>query len=260
MSGATDAVHRMAADGYAAKADHYSQGRPDYPDDILGWLRESLDLGPGKTVVDLGAGTGKFTAYLRKTGARVIAVEPVQQMRQKLSDSFPDVEALAGTAQAISLPDASADALTCATAFHWFATDATMREIHRVLKPGGKLGLIWNVRDESIGWVKEVARIVNEHEGDAPRQGSGAWKRLFPFDGISPLRQVRFPHGHTGSPEDVIVNRMRSISFIAALPDQEEAKVVARVRALIAAEPSLAGQTTVTMPYITAAYSAEKIG
>lgn len=130
MSGVTDAVHRAAADGFAAKADEYTRGRPDYPDDILGWLRESLELGPGKVVVDLGAGTGKFTAYLRKTGARVIAVEPVAEMRQKLSASLPDVEALAGTAQAIPLPDSSADALTCATAFHWFATKATMREIH----------------------------------------------------------------------------------------------------------------------------------
>jgi len=260
MSGVTDAVHRAAADGFAAKADEYARGRPDYPDDILGWLRGSLQLGPGKVVVDLGAGTGKFTAYLRRTGARVIAVEPVPEMRQKLSASFPDIEALAGTAQAIPLPDASADALTCATAFHWFATKATMREIHRVLKPGGKLGLIWNVRDERVAWVRELARIVNAHEGDAPRQASGAWKRVFPFEGISPLQEVRFPHGHTGSPEDVIINRMRSISFIAALPNEEEAKVVAKVRALIAAEPSLAGRTTVTMPYVTAAYSATKVG
>jgi SAM-dependent methyltransferase len=260
MSGVTDAVHRAAADGYAAKAEHYTRGRPDYPDDILGWLRGSLDLGAGKVAVDLGAGTGKFTAYLRQTGARVIAVEPVAEMRQKLSSLLPDVEALEGTAQAIPLPDASVDALTCATAFHWFATEATMREIHRVLKPGGKLGLIWNVRDESVAWVREVARIVNAHEGDVPRQASGAWKRVFPFDGFGPLQEVRFPHGHTGSPEDVIVNRMRTISFIAALPDEEEAKVAAKVRALIAAEPSLAGQTTVTMPYVTAAYSATKTG
>jgi SAM-dependent methyltransferase len=255
-----DAVHRAAADGFAAKADEYTRGRPDYPDDILGWLRESLELGPGKVVVDLGAGTGKFTAYLLKSGARVVAVEPVAQMRQKLSAALPEVEALAGTAQAIPLPDASADALTCATAFHWFATADTMREIHRVLKPGGKLGLIWNVRDESIAWVKQLAAIVNEHEGDAPHQASGAWRRVFPFEGISPLQEVRFPHGHTGSPEDVIVNRMRTISFIAALPEEQEAKVVARVRVLIAAEPSLAGRTTVTMPYVTTAYSATKIG
>ena len=108
MSGVTDAVHRAAADGFAAKADEYARGRPDYPDDILGWLRGNLELGPGKVVVDLGAGTGKFTAHLRRTGARVIAVEPVPEMRQKLSASFPDIEALAGTAQAIPLPDASA--------------------------------------------------------------------------------------------------------------------------------------------------------
>src|ERR1700743_692309 len=107
MNGTTDTVHRAAANGFAAKAEAYTRGRPDYPDDILGWLRESLELGPGKVVVDLGAGAGKFTAYLRQPGARVTAVEPVAEMRQKLSASLPDVEALEGTAQAIPLPDAS---------------------------------------------------------------------------------------------------------------------------------------------------------
>ncbi|MGN6283620.1 MAG: SAM-dependent methyltransferase [Afipia sp.] len=75
-------VHRSAAEGFSAKADNYVRGRPDYPDAIVGWLQDRLHLGPDKTVVDLGAGTGKFTAVLVKTGARVIAVEPIKEMRE----------------------------------------------------------------------------------------------------------------------------------------------------------------------------------
>jgi SAM-dependent methyltransferase len=223
-------------------------------------LQQRLDLAPGKTVVDLGAGTGKFTAYLVKTGARVIAIEPVAQMRQKLVEALSMVEAHAGTAEAIPLPDACVDAVTCAQAFHWFASTAALKEIHRVLKPGGKLGLIWNMRDESVGWIAQLTRILNAHQADTPRYASGAWKRVFPFAGLSPLREDYFWHGHTGSPEDVIINRVRSTSFIAALPADEEAKVVTQVRALIASEPSLAAQAVVTVPYTTAAFSSEKTG
>lgn len=260
MTDATHDIHHAAAEGFAAKADHYVRGRPDYPDAITGWLQQRLGLSAGQTVVDLGAGTGKFTGYLLKTGARVIAIEPVQQMRRKLTDAFPNVEAHAGTAEAMPLADASVDAVICATAFHWFASAATLKEILRVLKPGGRLGLVWNARDESVPWVAQLDRIMNVHEGDTPRQSSGTWKRVFPFEGLSALREDRFPHGHTGSPEDVIVNRARSTSFIAALPADKEADVVAQIRAMIASEPSLAGKDEVTVPYSTLAFSAEKIG
>jgi SAM-dependent methyltransferase len=259
MNDAANAIHHSAADGFAAKADHYVRGRPDYPDDIVPWLSQRLGLAPGKVVVDLGAGTGKFSAYLLQTGARVIAVEPVAEMRNKLITALPTVEAHAGTAASIPLPDASVDAVTCAQAFHWFATTAALNEIHRVLKPGGKLGLIWNVRDESVPWIAGLTRILNAHEGDTPRYASGAWKQVFPFDGFSPLHEDDFQHGHSGSLDDVIVNRVRSTSFIAALPADEEAKVVAQVRSLIASEPSLAERATVTVPYTTAAFSAEKL-
>ncbi len=260
MSTTATAIHHSASDGFSAKADQYVRGRPDYPADIVPWLRQRLGLGAGKIVVDLGAGTGKFTTYLLQTGARVIAIEPVRQMRDKLTTAFPDVEAHEGTAEAIPLPDASVDAVACATAFHWFATTAAVREIHRVLKPGGKLGLIWNARDLTVPWVAQIGRIMNVHEGDTPRQSSGAWKQVFPFDGLSPLHEDQFHHAHTGSPEDVIINRARSTSFIAALPADEEAKVVAQLRDLIASEPTLAGKDVVTMPYTTVAFWAEKLG
>ena len=260
MTDTANAIHHSASDGFAAKADAYARGRPDYPDEIVGWLQQRLGLAAGKVVLDVGAGTGKFTTYLTRTGARVIAVEPVRQMRDKLTRALPGVEAHPGTADNIPLADGSVDALTCAQAFHWFATPAALTEFHRVLKPGGKLGLIWNVRDESVPWIARLTRIFTPHEGDTPRYHTGAWKRVFPFRGFGPLQEDRFAHGHTGSPEDVIINRVRSTSFIAALPTEEEAKVVAQLHALIASEPALAGKTEVTVPYATSAFWTEKVG
>src|ERR1700760_4082943 len=115
-------VHRAAVQGYTANADSYVRG-----------LTGTLGLNPGASVVDLGAGTGKFTPRLVQTGARVIAVEPVDTMRAKLASALPGVEALAGTAQSIPLADASVDAVVCAQSFHWFANRDALDEIHRVL-------------------------------------------------------------------------------------------------------------------------------
>lgn len=252
-------IHHAAAKGYPSRAGMYVRGRPDYPPEILEWLRQRLRLEAGKSVVDLGAGTGKFTNYLARTGAHVIAVEPVRQMREQLAGLLPDVEVREGTATAIPLPDNSVDVLTCAQSFHWFATRAALAEIHRVLKPGGRLGLIWNMRDENVEWIAQLSTIITPYEGDAPRFAKGTWRQVFPFEGLTPLKEDHFHHAHIGSPEDVIINRLRSVSFIAALPADEEAKVVAKLRALIDATPTLAGKDEVSVPYSTVAYWTEKI-
>lgn len=155
---------------------------------------------------------------------------------------------------AIPLPDASVDAVVCAQSFHWFATREALAEIHRVLKPSGKLGLVWNTRDAGVDWVAQLDQIVNRVEGDTPRYYTGAWKKVFPFAGFGPLHEQHFSHGHTGSPEDVIVTRVRSSSFIAALPAEKRAAIDAQVQALIAATPELNGKDVVTVPYETAVF------
>ncbi|MDR3373532.1 MAG: class I SAM-dependent methyltransferase [Ancalomicrobiaceae bacterium] len=253
------AIHHAAATGFAAKSATYDSGRPDYPAAVAGWLTDDIGLRPGKLVLDLGAGTGKFTGRLVETGAEVIAVEPVEAMRARLAAAHPTVTARAGTAEAIPLADGFLDAVVCAQAFHWFSTAAALAEIRRVLKPGGRLGLIWNVRDERVAWVAELTAIMTPYEGDAPRYHTGRWRELFPADGFGPLHERSFPHGATGPAERVIVDRVMSVSFIASLPPDEQARVAEAVRAVIARSPDLSSRAEVTFPYETAAFVTETI-
>lgn len=254
------AIHHAAADGYQQAADTYVRGRPDYPSALDPWLRETLGLEPGRVVVDLGAGTGKFTGRLLATGAQVIAVEPVAEMRARLAAALPLAQALDGSAEAIPLRDASVDVLVCAQAFHWFASNAALDEIHRVLKPGGKLALVWNLRDARVPWVERLDGIVNALQGDTPRYYTGAWRQVFPHPGFGPLQEQHFSQGHSGSVENVIFNRVRSTSFIAALPEAERQAVDRQIAALIDSEPQLRGRAEVTVPYETAAFHCVKPG
>ena len=247
-------VHPAAAKGFSRSADTYVRGRPDFPPAALDWLREDLGMRADRTVIELGAGRGKFTRLLAETGAAVTAVEPVATMLERLVRDLPGVAALRGEAQHIPLPDASADAVVCAQAFHWFATRAVLAEIRRVLKPGGVLGLIWNIRDESVAWVRELTAIMAPYEGDAPRYYNGEWRGVFPAPGFGELHERAFPHAHAGSPEQVIVDRVASVSFIAALPDAQRARVLEEVRRLIESTPELSGRASVAMPYVTRAY------
>src|SRR5256885_15113017 len=127
-------VHWRAAEGFGRAAAAYERGRPGYPQAALDWMVERLGITPDSTVVDLGAGTGKFSRMMRATGARVIAVEPVAAMRVELARAVPGIEVLDGTAEAIPWPDASADAVTAAQAFHWVGGPAALSEIHRVFR------------------------------------------------------------------------------------------------------------------------------
>jgi len=247
-------VHPTAAAGYSRTADSYVRGRPDYPPAALEWLKADLGLAPGKTALELGAGTGKFTRLLAETGAAVTAVEPVGAMLDELRRALPAVATLQATAQRIPAPDASADAVVCAQAFHWFASTAALAEIRRVLKHGGMLGLIWNVRDQSVGWVAELTRIMAPYEGDAPRYDHGEWRRVFPAKGFREFHERTFVHSHIGPAEQVIVERVASVSFIAALPGETRATVLGDVRSLIGSTSELAGKEEVRMPYITQAY------
>jgi SAM-dependent methyltransferase len=252
-------IHHAAAEGFAAGAANYVAGRPEYPPEIEQWLAHDLGLMEGKVALDLGAGTGKFSPRLLATGATVIAVEPVAAMLDQLMRHYPGVEAKSGSAENIPLPTASVDAVVCAQSFHWFATHETLQEIHRVLTPGGAFGLIWNVRDDTVPWVAALTGIMKPFEGDTPRFHSKKWRAVFPAEGFTPLRERRFKNWHSGPPEQVIVDRILSVSFIAALPPDRQQQVAAQLREVIAETPELAGKAQVTFPYETLAFVTNKL-
>ncbi|NCE86787.1 class I SAM-dependent methyltransferase [Pseudomonas sp. Q1] len=252
-------VHASAQQGFSTQAATYAQGRPDYPRQLIGWLGEALGVEPQSTVIDLGAGTGKFTRLLSTLTPALIAVEPIAAMAAQLTRSLPDVRLVEGTAESIPLGDATADAVVCAQAFHWFATQAALAQIHRVLKPGGRLGLVWNVRDESVDWVAAITAIITPYEGDTPRFHTGRWREAFTGKYFSAPELTCFPYQHVGSPQEVIMDRFLSVSFIAALPDAEKAKVRAQLQALIDTHPALQGRDSVAFPYQTQAYVCHRL-
>lgn len=252
-------IHQSANLGYQKNADKYQSGRPDYAPASLDWMRSALNIHKGSKVVDLGAGTGKFTQRICELSDQVVAVEPVAAMRKTLRANLPHVDALDGNATNIPLPDQSVDALICAQSFHWFASDLAVAEIARVLRPGGKLGLIWNVRDESVDWVAMITKLITPYEGDAPRYYKGDWQKPFPSPHFSPLEKQAFAQSHDGPVEDVIVNRFLSVSFIAAQPEEIQTQIAGQLRNLADQHPGLTGKEQISFPYVTEAFSATRI-
>ncbi len=237
----------------------YERGRPSYPPEAVTHLVEALRVGPGCTVLDLAAGTGKLTRLLAVTGARVVAVEPAAGMRQRIEADLPQVVALAGTAEAIPLGDRSVDAVTVAQAFHWFDGDAALQEIHRVLAPSGRLGLVWNGRDQRDPLQARLSEIMEPHRGDAPPYLAGVWRHAFDLTShFTPLQHARFRLVHELESERV-VDRVVSVSFISALPDDERARVADEVRSLLADDPASRGRELVALRYCTDVFWCERV-
>jgi SAM-dependent methyltransferase len=241
MAGPADArIHGAAARGFSRSADAYERARPEYPPEAVAWLAQRLGLGPGHTVVDLAAGTGKLTRPLLYTGARVVAIEPVAEMRRAIGAG---AEVLDGTAETMPVGDGSADAVTVGQAFHWFDGPAALGEIHRVLRPGGALAVVWNHRPLEDPVQAAIEAIIGAHRARTPAHTSGAWEDAFAATTLFGAREERtFAHARLAD-ADALADRVGSTSFIAALPDGPRAEILEAVRALAADGP-------VRLPYV----------
>jgi SAM-dependent methyltransferase len=222
-------VHPIARAGFATAPDAYERGRPEYPDAAVRWLGQRLRLGPGMTVVDLAAGTGKLSRPLAATGATVRAVEPVDAMRAAIGSG---IEAISGTAEAIPLPDGSANAVTVGQAFHWFDGDRALAEIHRVLRPGRWLALVWNARRMDDPTNMAIEYLIGSYCAHVPRHRHGEWREAFArTDLFGPLEELTFPQSQELDAEG-LADRVGSISAIAALPEEERRPLLSRIREL----------------------------
>jgi SAM-dependent methyltransferase len=242
-------IHPVAR-GFEKAADMYERARPDYPEAAVEWIVESLDLAPGARVVDVGAGTGKFARQLAARGLRVTAVEPLDEMRAVLERAVPEVDALAGTAEAIPADDAFADAVTAAQAFHWFDPKRALPEMYRVLREGGGVALIWNLRDESHDIHRAYAETIRPyriHEYPEQQDIDGALRASQLFERVE---ERTFPHTQLMN-ADGLVARAASVSFIAQLPEDELAVLLASVR-------RLAPEGIFDFPYLTNVFTARR--
>lgn len=252
-------IHDAAAKGFQVAADAYERGRPEYPFESVLKLIQELDLTSGKTVVDLGAGTGKFTKLLSNTcKSKVIGIEPVEGMRKKFSTLLPSIEISEGTAEKMPLPDASVDAVVVAQAFHWFDGEMALTEIHRILKPNGFLGMIWNARDESLPWIAELTNIIDPFEKGAPRYKSGKWKLAFSHTPLfTALQSAQYRYVQKGDVQ-MVVDRIASISFISALPNGQKEEVLEQVKNLLESAPETKDRPEIELPYRTDVFWCQK--
>jgi SAM-dependent methyltransferase len=180
-------------------------------------------------VIDVGAGTGKLARLLVASGATVIGVEPVESMRSQFARVLPDLMIVDATAERLPFDPDSADAIVCAQAFHWFSTTAVLEEFARVLGAGRPLGLVWNVRDRSVPWVRQFSELLRPYEGDRPDHNRGHWRAVFDLDGpFTALETTSFVHEQTMTP-DLLVARAASMSFVGALNAETRTELLARV-------------------------------
>jgi SAM-dependent methyltransferase len=242
-------IHDEAWRGFGQGADAYERGRPGYPDKAVRWLQRRLELGPGRTVLDVGAGTGKLTRELVTTGAAVVAVEPVAAMRAVLEQAVPEARAFDGTAEALPVGDGSVDGVLVAQAFHWFDGAAALAEFHRVLRPDGRLALIWNRRLREQPLWRAISEITEPYRRDTPAHYRGEWRESVASTALfTAVDELEVPL-EQDLDADELVDRIGSTSFIAALPDPEREGVLARVRAVAAGAGG-----RVRLGYVTEAY------
>lgn len=226
-------IDDVAARGFEAGAAAYELARPGYPDEAVAVLRDEAGIGVGTRVLDLAAGTGKLTRRLMELGASVTAVEPVAGMRTQLATVLPGVEVVDGTAEEIPVDDASVDVVAVAQAFHWFDAPVALTEIARVLRPGGRLVLLWNERDEATPWVAEMSRLIRWHERTVSRYQHVSWPDIVAASGrFGPLEERTFAWDQPMT-RDLLADRVRSISYIAAMPTPQREKLVAEAVHLV---------------------------
>jgi SAM-dependent methyltransferase len=203
------------SESFLRAAAEYDRGRPGWPLAVLDLLPVDADA----TVLDLGAGTGKLTRVLADRYARVIAVEPLDELRAILAERVPAADVRAASAEAIPLADAEVDAVFAGQAFHWFANDTAVGEIARVLRPGGVLALMWNQMDGRSPLPEAYRRrLADLHDEGRPDDIDEEILRRFPF---GEEHEAAVMHEQVSTRDDVLAFAA-SVSWIAKRDDREQ--------------------------------------
>ncbi|HEY2644334.1 MAG TPA: class I SAM-dependent methyltransferase [Galbitalea sp.] len=239
-----DELTAKQAASFDQAAEVYERSRPEYPQAAIDWL---LPAG-AKTVLDLGAGTGKLTRALTARGLEVFAVDPSPKMLEQLRAAVPGAIVHVGSAEDIPLPDGSVDAVVVAQAWHWVDQDVALPAVARVLRPGGTLGLIWNFRDERVPWVARLTEAMHPATGELFLENNVI--QTGPFGAIE---EVEFEWSMQFD-RPALIELLKSRSYyIVATPDRQK-ELEAAVHDLLDIDPDVGGQTVWEMPYRTRAF------
>ncbi|MFD3593064.1 class I SAM-dependent methyltransferase [Nocardia sp. NPDC058640] len=228
-----DDLRARRASSFGAHAELYAQHRPDYPEAGIRW---ALEASGGLVVLDLGAGTGKLTGGLLAAGAEVIAVEPDEAMRAEFVRQFPGVAALSGAAEAIPLPDGSADAVMVGQALHWFDQERAFPEIARVLREDGVFAALWNNDDDRVPWVAGLQRVVRT-DSSFPPPTSDDKRPTHPL--FSEFEQAEFPHTQRRTAES-LTTTIGTYSHTVVIPARQRAELLSGISDYLLAEPATA--------------------
>ncbi|MGD9734192.1 MAG: class I SAM-dependent methyltransferase [Solirubrobacterales bacterium] len=235
------------AASFGAAAAEYEWARPEYPAAMVDWI---VPTG-ARAAADVGAGTGKLTRALAERGLEPTAVEPSDGMRARLEAELPAVRTLAGSGEALPLPDSSVDLVTYAQAWHWVEGEAALAEAARVLRPGGRLACVWNLRDDGSGWMRELSLLIDRFGSSPVVAEDFSFGRRF---GETERLAVAWTRPMD---EERLVALLTSRSYVIVAPAEERRRFFAAVRELLATHPDLAGRESFEMPYITRCFRAE---
>jgi len=204
-------------------------------------------------VVEVGAGTGKFTTQLIERKVTVFAVEPVRAMRDRLGALGPRVTPFDATAEHLPFDTASVGALVASQSLHWTDVSAALAEFDRALVPSGAVGLIWNFRDTEVAWQRDLDALLSELRGDAPHSRDGRWERAVDAStfGVATSKTWRWS---LTTDRAGVVDRVRSVSYVATMPEDDQRRVDERVRHIIDEHGLDSGTETILFPYVTEAY------
>ncbi len=230
---------------FGSAADDYDKSRPGYPVEAVRWV-----LDGAATVADVGAGTGKLTQELRAVGAEVVAVDHDPAMLGRLEASLPGVPVLVGSAEHLPLEDASVDAVVFGQAWHWVDRERASREAARVLRPGGTLGLVWNIRDDRVPWVAAMTAAMGGSKAERLLAGEEGPQVAAPFGA---LEQQRWEWAEPATYES-LAELARTRSVYIGGDHETRRRIDEAVADVLDTVPGLAASGAVELPYVTYAY------